>query len=325
MRRREFITLTGGAVFAPFAGGARAQQAMPVVAGFLSSRSAEQAAHLLAPVVEGLKQSGFVVGQNLTLEYRYADNHYDRLPALARDLVERHVAVIIAGGTSDPAIAATKTIPIVFTSGLDPVRAGLVNSLSHPNGNVTGISFYGGALNAKRMEFLRQLAPATATFGFLINPDSPLAAPQIADAQSAANAISCPLQVLDVHNEEDIATAITSLTQSPKAALIVGTDPYFDSRIEKIVGIAAMHSLPAIYYLRQFVDAGGLISYGASITNAYRQAGVYAGRILQGAKPSELPVQLPTRFEFVINLKTAKTLGLTVPQGLLVAADEVIK
>jgi putative ABC transport system substrate-binding protein len=322
MKRRDVLRAFGGVAAAwPFA--ASAQSSRTAVAGFLSSRSAEQAAHLLAPVVEGLKQSGFVVGQNLTMEQRYADNHYDRLPALARDLVERHVEVIIAGGTSNPAIAATKTIPIVFTSGLDPVRAGLVNSLSRPNGNVTGISFYSGALNAKRMDLLRQLAPATATFGFLINPDSPLAAPQIADAQSAASAISCPLQVLGVHNEEDITTAINSLTQSPKAALIVGTDPY-DSRVKKIVGMAATHSLPAIYYLRQFVDAGGLISYGASITDTYRQAGVYAGRILHGAKPSELPVQLPTRFELVINAKTAGALGLKVPLDLQASADDVI-
>jgi len=324
MKRRDFITLLGGAA-AAWPRAARAQQpAMPTV-GFLSSRTSKQAEYLVAALLEGLKQAGFVDGQNVTIEYRYADSHYERLAALAQSLVEKQVAVIVAGGTSSPAIAATKTIPVVFTTGVDPVLAGLVSSLDRPDGNITGATFYSGALGAKQMEFLRELAPKTAAFGFLANSNSPIAAPQIRDAQAAARAIGCDLQVLTIGTENEFDAVFADFAKQPNRALLVAVDPYFDSRPDQLIGLAARYALPTVYYLREFVQAGGLISYGASITDAYRQAGVYAGRILQGAKPSDLPVQLPTRFELVVNLKTAKALGLTMPNTLLVAADAVIE
>jgi putative ABC transport system substrate-binding protein len=324
MRRREVISLLGiGAATWPL--GVRAQQqALPVI-GFLSSRTSKQAEHLVVPFLDGLKQAGFIDGQNVAIEYRYADGHYERLPVLAESLAQQQVTVIVAGGTSNPAIAATKTIPIVFTSGMDPVLAGLVSSLNRPDGNVTGATFYSGALGAKQMGFLRELAPKTTTFGLLVKSNSLIAASQVRDAQSAAPAIGCDLKVLSIDTELDIDAAVANFATLPNAALIIGTDPYFDSRPEQLIGLAARYTLPAAYYLREFVQAGGLMSYGASITDAYRQAGIYAGRILQGAKPSDLPVQIPTRFELVINLKTAKALGLAVPLALQAAADEVIE
>jgi putative tryptophan/tyrosine transport system substrate-binding protein len=322
--RRDFITLLGGAAATwPLAAGAQ-QPALPKL-GFLSSRTAKQAEHLVVAFLEGLKQAGFVDGQNVTIEYRYAGAQYDQLRALAEGLVSLPVAVIVAGGTSNPAMTATKTIPIVFTSGIDPVLAGLVSSLNHPDGNVTGATFYSGALGAKQMGFLRELAPRTTTFGLLVSSNTPSAAPQIRDAQSAARTIGCDLQVLNVVTEGEIDAAFAALAKLPNAALLVAVDPYFDSRPDQIIGLASQHALPTAYYLREFVQSGGLLSYGASITDVYRQAGVYAGRILKGEKPSDLPVQLPTRFELVINLKTAKTLGLTVPLALQAAADEVIE
>lgn len=327
MRRRAFIALLGGVAAMPALSrhGARAQQSTMPVIGFLSSRSKQQAQHLLAPVLAGLQQAGFTVERNCTLEERYADGHYDRLPELAKSLVQQRVAVIVAGGTSDAAIAATKTIPIVFTSGLDPVPAGLVSSLSRPGGNATGVTFYSGALGGKRMGFLRQVAPDTATFGLLVNPASPLAAPQIEDANTAAATIKCNLQILNVDSNQAIENAIATFAKAPNAALLIATDPYFDSRTKDIVGLTATYAVPTAYYLREFVQAGGLISYGASITDVYRQAGVYAGRILKGESPGDLPVQLPTRFELAINLKTARTLGLTVPVTLQASADQVIE
>jgi len=324
MRRREFITLLCGAAATwPFP--ARAQQPTMPKLGFLSSRTPKQAEHLVVAFLEGLKQTGFVDGQNVAIEYRYAGGQYDQLRSLADGLVSLPVSVIVAGGTSNPAIAATKTIPIVFTSGIDPVLAGLVGSLNHPEGNVTGATFYSGALGAKQMGFLRELAPKTTTFGLLVDSNSPIAAPQIRDAQSTAQSIGCGLQVLNAVTEGEIDAAFAALAKLPNAALLVGVDPYFDSRPDQLIGLAARYALPAAYYLREFVLAGGLISYGASITDVYRQAGVYAGRILNGEKPADLPVQLPTRFELVINLKTAKTLGLTVPLALQATADEVIE
>jgi putative ABC transport system substrate-binding protein len=324
MKRREFIAVLGGmAATWPFM--ARAQQpALPVI-GFLSSRTAKQAEYLVTAIQEGLKDEGYIEGQNVAIEYRYAESHYDRLPILAADLVTRQVAVIIAGGTPGPAIAATKTIPVVFTTGLDPVLYGLVNSLSRPNGNVTGATFYSGALGGKQMEILSQLAPKTDTFGLLVNGNVASAASQIQNAQLAARAVRRELQVLSAGTERDIDLAFVTLAKRPNAALIVGVDPLFDSRPNQLVDLAARHSLPTAYYLREFVQAGGLLSYGARITDTYRQVGSYAGKILKGAKPSDLPVQLPTRLELVINLKTAKALGLTVPPPLLVGADGVIE
>jgi putative ABC transport system substrate-binding protein len=324
MRRRDVLGVLGGAVAAwPLA--LRAQQAgMPVI-GFLSSRTPKQAEYVVAALRAGLKEAGFVEGQNVAIEYRYAESQYDRLPELAKSLVDRHVAVIVSGGTSGPALAATKTIPIVFTTGLDPVPYGLVSSLNRPDGNVTGATFYSGALGAKQMELLRELAPRTATFGILVNPNSASAGPQVRDAQSAARSMGWELKVLNAGTEVDIDAAFAALAKLPNAAMLVGVDPFFDSRPSQLIELAARTALPTAYYLREFVDAGGLMSYGASITDTYRQAGVYAGRILQGAKVSELPVQLPTRFELVINLKTAKALGLAIPQSFQVSADEMIE
>jgi putative ABC transport system substrate-binding protein len=323
VKRREFLGVIGGAACWPLT--AHAQQLPIPVIGFLSSRTSKQAEYVVAALRDGLKETGYIEGQNVTIEYRYADSQYDRLPALAQSLVDRQVAVIVSGGTSGPALAATKTIPIVFTTGLDPVPYGLVSSLNRPDGNVTGATFYSGALGAKQMELLRELVPKTGTFGLLVNPNSASAAPQTRDAQIAARSIGRELNVFNAGTERDIDLAFAALAKLPNPALIVGVDPFFDSRPNQLIELAAKHALPTAYYLREFVQAGGLMSYGASIIDTYRQAGIYTGRILKGAKPSELPVQLPTRFELVINLKTAKALGLTVPQSIQVSADEVIE
>ena len=256
MKRREFITLFGGAA-AAWSDLARAQQpAMPVI-GFLSSRTPKQAEYVVAAFREGLKEAGAIEGQNVVIEYRYAESQYDRLPALAKELVDRQVAVIVSGGTSAPALAATKTIPIVFTTGLDPVPYGLVSSLNRPDGNVTGATFYSGALGAKQMELLRELAPKIATFGILVNPNSASAGPQVRDAQSAARALGRELKVLNAGTESDIDAAFAGLAKVPNAALVVGVDPFFDSRPELLIGLAAKHALPTAYYLREFVQAGG--------------------------------------------------------------------
>jgi putative ABC transport system substrate-binding protein len=320
--RREFIAALGGATVA-WPRVARSQQpALPVV-GFLTSRTPEQAEYLVAAFRAGLKEIGYIEQQNVAIEYRYAESHYDQLPLLAEDLVRRQVAVIVAGGTSGPAIAATKTIPIVFTTGFDPVSTKLVSSLNRPDRNVTGATFYSGALSAKQMEFLSALAPKTATFGLLVYASGTSVESQVQDAQSAAGAIGRELQVLKVGTESEIDASFAALAKLSHPALLVSVDPFFDSRPTQLIQIAARYRLPTAYYLRDFAQSGGLMSYGASITDAYRQAGNYAGRILKGEKPANLPVQLPTKFELVINLKTAKALGLTVPPSLL--PDEVIE
>jgi len=318
------MSALGGAVALwPLAARAQ-QQPMPSI-GFLTSRTPQQAEYLVAAFLGGLKEAGYSDGQNVAIEYRYAESHYERLPALAASLVDRQVAVIVAGGTSGPAIAATKTIPIVFTTGFDPVSSGLVSSLNRPDRNVTGATFYSGALSAKQMEFLIALVPKTAAFGLLVNPNGTSVASQIRDAQAAARAIGRELHVLEAGTEGEIDASFAALAKLSDPALVVSVDPLFDSRPAQLIALAARYMLPTAYYLRDFARAGGLMSYGASITDAYRQAGVYAGRILEGEKPADLPVQLPTKFELVVNLKTAKALGLAVPQTLLVAADEVIE
>jgi len=324
MKRREFITLVGGVMLArPLA--ARAQQpAIPTI-GFLTSRTPMQADYLIAAFLAGLKEVGFIEGQNVTIEYRYAESHYERLPALAESLVDKKVAVIVAGGTSGPAIAATKTIPVVFTTGFDPVSTGLVNSLNRPDRNVTGATFYSGALSAKQMGFLSAVAPKTAEFGLLVNPSGTGVASQVRDAQSSARVIGRELHVINAGTESEIDLAFAGLAQLKDPALLVSVDPFFDSRPAQLVQLATQYKLPTAYYLREFVRSGGLLSYGARITDTYRQAGNYAARILKGEKPADLPVQLPTKFELVINLKTAKALGLTVPESLLATADEVIE
>ena len=323
MTRRQLLALIFTAAASPRF--AHAQLSATPVVGFLTSRTPQQTEYLLAALRDGLHQTGYIEGQNYTIEYRYAESQYERLPTLAADLVDRHVAVIVAGGTSGPAIAATKTIPIVFTTGFDPVSSGLVKSLNRPEGNVTGATFYSGALSAKQMEFLTALAPKTTTFGLLVDPNGTSFASQIHDAQSAASAIGRQLLVLNARNEGEIDAAFAALDNVPNSGLLVSVDPFFDSRPKQLIELAARHGLPTAYYLREFAKTGGLMSYGASITDAYRQAGIYAGQILKGEKPADLPIQLPTKFELAINLKTAKALGLAIPQMMLATADEVIE
>ena len=323
MRRRDFIRLLGSASASwPLA--ARAQQPIPVI-GFLSGRTAQQAEYLLPSFRAGLKENGYVEGQNVRIEFRYADNRYDLLPGLAAELVARQVAVIVAGGTSRPAIEATKRIPIVFTTGFDPVATGLVGSLNRPEGNVTGATFYSGALGSKQAEILIELAPRTATIGLLVNPALTNAASEVQNMQSAVTVIGREFQVLRASSAGEFETAFAVLAKRPNPGLIISVDPLFDSHRPQLIALAERQALPVVYYWREFITAGGLVSYGASIPDAYRQAGIYAGRILNGAKPADLPVQLPTRFELVINLKTARKLGLTVPPTLLATADEVIE
>jgi putative ABC transport system substrate-binding protein len=324
VRRRDFIGAMASSA-AAWPSTAHAQQATMPVIGFLTSRTPAQAEYLVVAIRRGLAETGHIEGRNVAIEYRYAEGDYDRLPSLAMDLVKRGVAVIIAGGTSKPAITATTTVPIVFTTGFDPVSAGFVDSLNRPNGNVTGVTFYSGALSAKQMELLIQLAPKTTVFGLLVNPNGTTAASLIGDAQTAARTIGHELHAVNAGTEREIDAAFAALARRPNSALLVGVDPFFDSRPAQLVDLAAHYRLPTAYYLRDFVQGGGLMSYGASITDTYRQAGNYAGRILKGENPGDLPVQLPTKFELAINLRTAKQLGLTAPSNLLAIADEVIE
>ena len=324
--RREFITLLGGAAAVwPLA--ARAQQAgMPVV-GFLNANSPEAGASLLAAFRQGLRDERYVDGENVIIEPWWAAGQYDRLPALAMDLVSRRVAVISAGSppAAQAARAATSTIPIVFTSGGDAVKQGLVPSLVRPGGNVTGISFLIDELSAKRLGLLHDLVPNAGVIALMLNPGFQDASDQLKGEQDAARSIGLKLEVIAARDDRDIDDAFARIGALRVGALIVSSDPFLLSRHQKILGQAASQRLPAIYNLREFVTAGGLMSYDTSIADAYRQAGVYVGRILKGAKPGDLPVLQPTRYEFVINLKTATALGLTIPSGLLAIADEVIE
>jgi len=323
--RRQFISALGGVAFAwPLTAHAQ-QPAMPVI-GFLSSFSAASSTYLVSAFRQGLSEGGYVEGRNVVIEFRWAEGQYDRVPALAADLVRLHVAVIVANYPPILAAkAATATIPIVFTSAADPVNAGIVASLNRPGGNITGVSLLGSALGAKRLELLHQLAPDAASIGVLVNPKNPDAELQQRELQEAAGVIKRQIHIMRAGTQSEIDTGIATCAEQGEGALLITSDPFFTSRREQLVALAARYKLPTIYNQREYADNGGLISYGSNFADGYRQAGVYVGKILKGAKPADLPVVQPTKFDLVINLKTAKALGLAVPQALLVAADEVIE
>ena len=328
MRRRELMLLLGAMMTAAHA--LRAQQkAMPVI-GFLGSASPRGGAASPPSVTafrEGLTETGYVEGQNVAIEYRWAEGRYDRLPALAADLIRRKVDVIATSGGASSALAAknaTSTIPIVFVAA-DPVGAGLVATLARPGGNLTGFSILSSELTPKRLELLSELVPHAEVVALLVNPNSPSAERIIGDVQDVARAKAVQLPILKAGVESEIGAAFTTLVELHVDALVVAADPFLYSRREQLVALAARHAVPAIYFGREFAAAGGLISYGPSVTGMYHQAGAYVGRILAGAKPADLPVQQPTRFELVINLKTAKALGLAIPQSIFARADEVIE
>jgi putative tryptophan/tyrosine transport system substrate-binding protein len=325
MKRCEFMTLVGGAAAsAPFA--ARAQQkTMPVIGYFHFATSAYTPT--AAAFLQGLKETGYVEGQTVAIEYRWAEGQYDRLPAMAADLVGRKVDLIAAFGppVARAAKNATPTIPIVFEVGNDAVEAGLVASMARPGGNATGFSILFIQLTPKRLELLCELIPQARTIALLVNPKSPTAAPSIRAAQEAASAKGVQLSILNASTENEIDSAFATLTNAPADGLIIAADPFFDTRREQLVAPAARYRIPTIYFEREFSTSGGLISYGSSLPAVYRQMGIYAGRILKGEKPDDLPVEQPTKFEMVINLKTANTLGLAVPPKLISTADEVIE
>jgi putative ABC transport system substrate-binding protein len=328
MRRREFaILLSAAAVAWPLV--PRAQQAAVPVIGFLNSSSPTGFAPQLAGFRQGLRETGYTEGQNVTIEYRWAESRYDRLPALAEDLIRRQVAVIAATGGGVTVMAVkplTTTIPIVFTSGGDPVQLGIVNSLNRPGGNITGVSLFTGILTAKRLEVLHELVPTATVIAMLVNPDNPNAELDRKAVEEAARAMGLQIVVLRASNATEIERAFASLSQYKVGALFVGADPLFDNNSrDQLIALAAHHAVAASYDWRDVAVAGGLMTYGSNLAEGYRLVGNYTGRILKGEKPADLPVLQPTKFELVINLKTAKTLGLTVPQSLLVAADEVIE
>jgi putative ABC transport system substrate-binding protein len=326
VERRQFVFALGGAAVAwPLAAGAQ-QPTMPVI-GYLSARSPEDTAHLVPAFRQGLSEGGFVEGQNVTIEYRWALGQVDRLPALAVELAGRPVTILVTTGGESAALAAkaaTSTIPIVFSMG-DPVKAGLAASYSRPGGNATGINILTETLEPKRLGLLRGLVPQAATIGFLLNPDFPAAESQSKDMQEAARAIGLQIHVLRANTDREIEAAFETVAQHRIAALAVAASPFFDTRRDTLVALAARYAVPTMYHFREYAAAGGLVSYGIDPIDTYRQVGVYAGRILKGAKPADLPVLQPTKFEFVINLKTAKALGLDVPLHLQQLADEVIE
>jgi putative ABC transport system substrate-binding protein len=328
MKRRAFITLLGGAAAAwPLA--ARAQQpgTVPVI-GFLHSGTAAPFAAQLAAFQQGLKEGSYVVGQNVAIEYRWAEGKVDRLPELAADLVRRNVNVIAAVGGPPSNLAAknaTTTIPVVFNTGADPVKMGLVTNVRQPGGNVTGITFFSEELGTKALSLLRDLVPGAKTIGLMVNPNNPETPRRSADAMAAALALGLTMEVVRASTPPDIDKAFDSLSERRVGALLLGADAFYGGRVQQIVSLAARHKLPAMYYRREFAEAGGLASYGASVTDAYRQVGVYVARVLRGEKPGELPVIQAAKFEFVLNLNTAKALGIDVPMAFSAAADEIIE
>jgi putative ABC transport system substrate-binding protein len=326
MKRREFITGLSAAATWPSA--ALAQQPAAPVIGFLSTRSAKDSGKIVAAFRNGLEAAGFTEGKNLSTEYRFAEGQLDRLPELAADLVRRPVAVLVAVGGSNSALVAKKataTIPIVFVIGGDPVGLGLASSLSRPGGNATGMTIISADLAPKRLGLLRELVPNATALAALVNPNTPEGRGQSSDMHAAAQALGLKLRILEAGDEKAIESAFATLAQDKADALLVGSDPVFDVHRDRLVALVAAAALPAIYQFRDFAAAGGLISYDPDIVDAHRQVGVYAGKILKGAKPADLPIQQPTKFQLVINLQTAKALGLTVPPTLLARADEVIE
>jgi putative tryptophan/tyrosine transport system substrate-binding protein len=327
MRRREFIRLVSSTVVVwPLI--ARAQQGAIPVIGFLNSASPQPFENYVAGFRAGLKETGYVDGQNVAIEFRWAEGHYDRLPGMAADLVRRKVAVLVATGGS-PAVlaakAATTTIPIAFTIGGDPVRLGIVTSLSRPGGNITGVDLFVNQMETKRLGLLRALVPKADLIAILLNPNNPIATDQMKEVQEVARATGQQIEILSASSESEINAAFATVVQLHAAAMLVCGDPFFNSQRDKIIALAARHAIPAIYEQREHALAGGLMSYGTSLSDGYRQVGIYTGRILKGEKPADLPVLQATKFEFVINLKTAKALGIEVPPNLSAAADEIIE
>jgi len=327
LRRRDFITMLGGAA-AAWPTAARAQQSARPVVGVLGATTAQGYAAQLAAFRQGLNEAGFVEGRNVAIEYRWAEDQYDRLPALAADLVRRQVAVIATIGgnpSSSAAKAATATIPVVFHGSVDPVEAGFVASLNRPGGNLTGVVTLNTELGQKRLELIHELVPTATTIGLLLNPTNAVAEIQSKDLQAAARTLGLQLRVLHASTERDFDEVFATLIRLRAGGLVIGSDGFFVSRSEQLAALTVRHALPAIFQYRAFVTAGGLMSYGGSVTDSYRLSGIYTGRILKGEKPADLPVQQATKVELMINLKTAKALGLTVPLPLLGRADEVIE
>jgi putative ABC transport system substrate-binding protein len=327
MRRRDFIALIGGAA-ATWPLAAQAQQSSAPTVGFLVSASAAGYERVMGPILKGLEQAGYVQGKNLSIEYRWADYHYDRLPSLAAELVNHNVAVIFTTGSIVSALAAksaTSTIPIVFANGSDPVRYGLVASLNRPGGNMTGVTFYNSGLGPKRIGLLREILPKAAIIGVLINPQNPNADDDAKDMLEAGRNAGIQVEIVNASTESELNEAFEKTIQLHADALIVHVDALFNAQYEKIVALAAQHAVPTMYAMRQATQAGGLISYGTDVDEMDRQAGVYIGKILKGAKPADLPVLQPTKFDLRINLKTARALGLTVPLLAQMTADEVIE
>jgi putative tryptophan/tyrosine transport system substrate-binding protein len=324
MKRREFISLLGGVAAWPLA--ARAEQTIPLIGFLYTDQTSSEAAPFIAAFHQGLREAGFIEGQNVTVEYRWVGRQYDRLPAIAAEMVHRQVAVIV--GNTPPALAAkkaTSTIPIVFFSGTDPVKLGLVASFNRPGGNATGVSFWSSALEAKRLGLLHELLPQATVIAALVDPNFLTTAGQLEDLQNAARAVGKQIRVLRVSTEKELDNGFATFAQQRPDALIVAAAPFFTARRKELVALADRHRLAAIYSWREFPAAGGLMSYGASFTDAFRQVGVYTGRILNGEKPADLPVLQPTKYELIINTTTAKALGLNVPDRLLALADEVIE
>ncbi len=324
MRRREFIAGLGAAAAWPVM--ARAQQAAMPVVGFLSSASADGYATVVTAFRQGLKDNGYVEARNVAVEYRWGGGNNSRLPQLAADLASRHVNVIVANGPSvRPAMTATKTIPIVFVTGVDPLAARLVNSLSHPGGNATGLSLFSGELGAKRLELMREMVPSASVMAILVNPTSPRLEFDTIEIPKQASKLGAKVLIIKASTDSEIEAAFASAMQSKVGALLISSDPYFTTRVDLLASLSAKYRLPTSYSFREFAMAGGLVSYGTNLPDIYRRSASYVARILGGAKPADLPVQQPTKFELVVNLKTAKALGLTIPLSLLGRADEVIE